>query len=375
MLRVAFIDQTGAAHTGGAQESLLLLLRHLPADIDPQVVLFEPGAYAERIRATGVPVHIVPLAPDLLAIPREHPVAAGMRSYPQACRALAARLRALNVDAVHTNSIKAHFVGAPAARLAGLPCVVHLRDLLDGAAHLALRTLTATFARERIATSNAVARRYRLGPAHVIANPVDIERYALLPGRRAARRELGLPPGTPLVGLVGRINRWKGHDRFLRMFAALGDSRAHAVIVGEARFRDVDFVPDVHALARDLGIADRVSFVPWLDDVRTAYAAIDVNCNCSIREPFGRTTIEAAAAGVPTISFDDGGAGDTIADGVSGTIVPAGDETAFAGALRTYIDDAALRMRRGHAARAHVAPFAAYRHAARVAAVLKVSAA
>jgi len=67
-------------------------------------------------------------------------------------------------------------------------------------------------------------------------------------------------------------------------------------------FRDADFADELHALVTDYDLTERVHFVPWLDDPRPAYAALDVNANTSRAEPFGRTIIEAAACGVPTLS-------------------------------------------------------------------------
>jgi glycosyltransferase involved in cell wall biosynthesis len=187
---------------------------------------------------------------------------------------------------------------------------------------------------------------------------------------------LGIPiDDVPLIGIVGRINRWKGHDRFLRIVAAVNRVvPIRCAIVGEARFRDADFVPELHALAAQLGIADRTSFVPWLADPRLAYAALDVHCNCSEREPFGRSIVEAAAASVPTVAFDDGGAADIIDDGVDGALVPAGNIDAFTDGVLRLVRDRSLRDRTGNAARLASTRFAAPSHAQLVAEVLRRSA-
>jgi glycosyltransferase involved in cell wall biosynthesis len=78
------------------------------------------------------------------------------------------------------------------------------------------------------------------------------------------------------------------------------------------------------ATLEQLGVRERVTFVPWLDDVREIYAATDVNANCSTREPFGRAAVEAAACGVPTVCFDDSGAAETGVDGVTACTIAAG---------------------------------------------------
>jgi glycosyltransferase involved in cell wall biosynthesis len=271
--------------------------------------------------------------------------------------------------------MKAHIIAAPAARLAGIPSVMHLRDMVPGAGRVAVRLIAKTCSRQQIAISNALSRWYAMPRTTVVSNPVDLSRYTSVPDRTDARRQLGIPlDGLPLLGIVGRINRWKGHDRFLRAAAAVN---AHVpircAIIGEARFRDADFVPELHRLAADLGLAERTTFVPWLADPRAAYAALDVHCNCSEREPFGRSIMEAAAAGVPTVAFDDGGAADIIEDGQDGRLVAAGDIDGFAQALLTLVRNSLVREQAGRRARDRSARFDAPQHARVVADILRRS--
>ncbi len=375
-MRVAFVDQAGGK-PGGAQESLALLLDNLPPDIAPIVVLFEDGEFAQRLRDKGFTTRIVAMSEGLRSVTREKPSSLAVVSIPSTVYELVQLFRAERIDLVHTNTVKAHLFAAPAARLAGIPSVMHLRDMVGGIGRSALRAVARTCSRQRIAISGALSRWYDMPKTITIANPVDLTRYVDMLDRSAARRELGIPlDGKPLIGIVGRINRWKGHDRFLRIAAAVNArTPIRCVIVGEARFRDTDFVPELHALAAELGIGASTTFVPWLNDPRVAYAALDVHCNCSEREPFGRSIVEAAAAGVPTVAFDDGGAPDIIRDRIDGRIVPAGDNDAFSAAVLTLVSDGVLRAKYGAAARDGSARFAAPAHAALVADVLRESAA
>jgi glycosyltransferase involved in cell wall biosynthesis len=373
-VRVAFINHNGAK-PGGAEESLSLFLQNRPNDIEPVMLVFEDGEFAQRLRGYGLSTKIIRVPQQLRAVTRENPSTVATLGLPRVIGRLARVLADERVDLVHTNSMKAHLFGAPAARLLGIPSVMHLRDIVEGVGRVALRAVARTCAREQIAISHALSQWYALPHTTVIANPVDLSHYGTTPARADARRMLGIPADdAPLIGIVGRINRWKGHDRFLHAAAALNaQSPIRCAIVGEARFRDEDFVPELHRLAADLGIADRTTFVPWLDDPQVAYAALDVHCNCSEREPFGRSIVEAAAAGVPTVAFDDGGAVDIISDGEDGCIVAAGDTQAFAAALLRLIRDPALREQAGRNARRRSARFAAPEHARLVADILRRS--
>ena len=369
-MRAAFIDQTGDK-AGGAEESLALLLRFLPPEIAPTVIVFEDGEYAERLRAGGLPVIVFAIPGALATTTREHAGGGGMLQLPGAIRRMAALLRASAFDVVHTNTVKAHLIGAPAARLAGIPCVMHLRDALTGTGRLALRSVARLGAHERIAIASTVADAYALPRTTVIENPVDLVRYEQLPDRRATRARLGLPLEGVVIGIVGRINRWKGQDVFLRAVAHAAQRVAvHCAIVGEPRFRDADFVPELHALAADLGLQDATTFVPW-DDPAAIFAALDVHVNASQREPFGRTVIEAAAAGVPSICFADAGVVEFVERGVTTLVVPAGDHIALGDAIARFAADAPARGAAGRASRLWSHRFAAPRPARRVADILE----
>jgi glycosyltransferase involved in cell wall biosynthesis len=336
-LRVAFVGQSGAA-AGGAERTLATYLPFAPRDLVPVAILFEDGAFADELRGLSIPVEIVP-APDSLSKSSRERLRLGafFDTFGHVAR-LARRLRELRIDVVFSNTMKAHFVCAPAARLAGIPCVMHFHDIVDGPLRHALRAVARFGSVERLACARIVAQSLALRHMTVSYGPIVLEAYQTLPNRHEARIRLGLPTDVPVVALVGRINRWKGHDRFLRIAAEINRrARVHFVMVGAPIFRDADFVPELEELVRRLGIEHAVSFIPWVDDVRLVYAAIDVNVNCSTREPFGRSVVEAAGAGVPSVCFDDSGAAETISDGRTGRIVPAGDETSFAGAILEFL--------------------------------------
>jgi glycosyltransferase involved in cell wall biosynthesis len=253
---------------------------------------------------------------------------------------------------------------------------MHFHDTIGGPALTALRAAARMGSRERIACSEMVSRTIGVGSTSVIYGPVNVSAYATLPDRQAARAKLGLPATGPVVALVGRINRWKGHDKFLRIAARVNAKiDAHFAIVGAPIFRDADFVPELHAMTGALGLGDKVTFIPWLDDVREIYAATDVNANCSTREPFGRAIVEAAACGVPTVCFNDSGAAETISDGMTGFTIAPGDEAAFADAILALLGNADHHRRVSAAARASSSRFDAGHIAEQMSVVIRRSAA
>jgi glycosyltransferase involved in cell wall biosynthesis len=370
-VRVAFIDQVGNI-PGGAEETLATFIESARDELLTHAILFEDGAFAQRLRNLGTIVDVLNVPAAMAASTRERVRFSGALHVPGIAMATAGILRRRRIDVVYTNSMKAHFVGAFAARASGIPCVMHFHDIIGGAGLTALRAVATLGSRERIACSEMVSRTIGIGSTNVIYGPIEVERYAHLPDREAARASLGLPAARPIVALVGRINRWKGHDRFLHIAARVSAAvDAHFAIVGAPVFRDADFVPELHALTASLGLRERVTFVPWLNDVRDIYAACDVNVNCSSREPFGRAVVEAAACGVPTVCFDDSGAAEIILDGVNGFKISAGDEPAFAAAIVNLLTSPASHKRISAAAQAGTSRFEAAHIAEQMSAVIR----
>jgi glycosyltransferase involved in cell wall biosynthesis len=370
-VRVAFIDQVGAI-AGGAEETLATFIESARSELLTHAILFEDGAFAQRLRDLGTTVDVLNVPAAMTASTRERVRISGALQVPRIALATGAILRRRRIDVVYTNSMKAHFVGALAARAFGIPCVMHFHDMIGGAGLAALRAVATLGSCERIACSQMVSRRIGIAPTNVIYGPIEMAHYTHLPDRQAARARLGLPADRPIVALVGRINRWKGHDRFLHIAARVSAAvDAHFAIVGAPVFRDADFVPELHAIAASLGLRERVSFVPWLDDVRDIYAATDVNVNCSTREPFGRAVVEAAACGVPTVCFDDSGAAETILDGVNGFAISAGNEAAFADAILKLLTSPASRQQISAAARSGTFRFDAAHIAEQMSAVIR----
>jgi len=371
-IRVAFLNHVGSA-TGGAERTLATSLKHRPPDIEALAILFEDGVFADELRSLGVEVRIVAVPPSVMASTRETFGLAGALAVPKVATMVARLLRRNRVDVLYTNSMKGHVVGSLAGRLARVPCVMHFHDHIDGPGLRVLRTVAKIGSRQRISCSNSVSKQIGLGETTVIYSPVDLECFARLPRRDVARAALGIDIAVPVVAIVGRINRWKGHDRFIRIAAEITAQRlVQFIIVGSPIFRDAEFLVELEETVRELKLEHVVRFFPWVDDVRTVFAATDVMVNCSTREPLGRTAAEAAAAGIPSVVFDDSGAAEWMRETGEGRIVPAGDEHAFAAAIVDLLEESAISHARARPIERSAERFDSVRVAEDVAKVIRV---
>jgi glycosyltransferase involved in cell wall biosynthesis len=147
----------------------------------------------------------------------------------------------------------------------------------------------------------------------VIPNGVDTHRFA--PDERArerVREEWTIGPDETLLGLVGRLDPVKGHEVFLRAFAPIAASaRIRAVFVGTG---PTDYQAGLQTLARELGIADRLTWSGPRTDMPAVYAALDLLVSASFGEGFSNVIAEAMACGVPCVVTDVGDSADIVAD-------------------------------------------------------------
>jgi glycosyltransferase involved in cell wall biosynthesis len=343
-MKLAIVNHLGDVGAG-AEHSLLQFLVRLPRNVEPIFFFFEDGRFARSMRERFGSVTIVPMSERIAMAQRDALRLSAIPDGIDLTLRLAKAIRTQQPDLVLTNSMKAHIVGSLSAKLVGLPCINYVHDFVEGQARTLLQIVSFLCADERLTCSNAVSANIGLAPSTAVYAPLDTAAYAKLPDRGLARTALGLPnDGLPVVGLVGRISRWKGQDRFIRIaIDVLRDTDAHFAIVGSPIFGcDPDYVPELTATVARAGLEQRIHFVPWQTDMPTVFGALDLACSCSTREPFGRTSLEALAGGIPVIAFDDAGVCEIFADGQGGTHVTAGDEIAFARAVRMYLRDPAL---------------------------------
>lgn len=171
-----------------------------------------------------------------------------------------------------------------------------------------------------------------------------------------------LQPGTPPVVLgVGRLHEQKDFPTLLRAFArARAKQEAHLVILGEGKAKHARLSTELMALATQLGIADDVVLLGFVDNPFAYMARASVFVLSSAWEGFGNVIAEALACGCPVVSTDcPSGPAEILEHGKYGPLVPVGDDVALADAilsvLKTPPDRDQLRARSAMFSVDHVA--------------------
>lgn len=353
--RVVFVGHI--ARLSGGEIALVRLLSALKKDVEPHVILGEPGPLVERLERMGVPVEVIPLAGHVRDVRRHGVSRAELNARVIAQTSgyiwrLRRRLRELKPDIVHTNTLKAALYGGIAGRLAGIPVVWHIRDRI-ASDYLPLGP------RVLIRTVGSIV------PSSLIANSCSTLatvplRLSVLRPYRAAVPDCVEPPTVRAlcpkevmtVGMVGRLAPWKGQHVFLRAFASVfRDQEAQARVIGSAMFGDDNYAAELPRLAERLGIDSQVDFRGFREDVWRELRELDVLVHASVvPEPFGQVVLEGMGVGLPVVATAAGGPAELIRDSIDGLLVPPGDIAALAKALRRLRDDPELGERLGAAA-------------------------
>ncbi len=256
-------------------------------------------------------------------------------------RRIRAALRSFRPDLVHVHEPLTPSTSMLVVRAAGVPVVATFHAHLDRSRLLAVAApaLRPTWRRidRCIAVSEAAAEFVSCafpGRLAIVPNGVDVRMFEE-PGASAS----GLPPGRRLLW-VGRLDPQKGFPVAVRAFARLAPEFPDLsfVVAGDGRDRGAVGMLD-EADARRVVVLGSVPH----ERLPAYHAAADVFVSSATgQESFGLVLVEAMAAGVPVVASDIAGYREVVRDGIDGVLVPPGDPSALAAAVRRVLEDPAL---------------------------------
>jgi glycosyltransferase involved in cell wall biosynthesis len=347
-VRVLHLDHTRAR--GGAEYALLRILKRAVWSATlglPSSDAKDAGVFAPLEGVSNVAVEILG-PPQYSGASRSRSVVGLARFASSALRQAASIRRSpafARADLVHANTSRTAVYAAVAGLGSKKPLVIHLRDMVDrkslGTVGYALFT--------RVALRRA---------AGVIANSQSTLASAE-PFLQARSARVVIPSAAGIVaagqyspsghvvarvGMVARLDPWKGQDLLIRAFAEVyGGTDVQLLLAGDAPFGHHDFLSELADLARELGITSQVSFLGHVDDVRAFIDTLDVCVQASVRpEPLGQNILQYLSAGKAIIATSAGGPGEWIQHGRSGLLFEMGNQKSLVENLRRAAD-ASLR--------------------------------
>jgi glycosyltransferase involved in cell wall biosynthesis len=323
-LRVLFVSHT--AELNGAERMLLQTLTGLDRKkVFPLLAVPRSGPLADEAARTGAPVFVVRSKWWLSGRNGvwKQP-AAWLWNIPSVLR-LRSLVRREGVDLVFSNS-SANFGGALAARLADVPHVWSIHEILGGPRRLlsfllgsrmlvwAIESLSQAVIVNSEATAAPFGRSSRI---RRVPNGIDLRSAA---GRRddRLRRRLGFEKKHKVVGVVGKITPGKGQREAILALAGLSARRPDVRLLCVGVVGDPRYFASLRELVRRRGLESRVVFSGYVADIFSYIRLMDLLLITSRSESFGRTAVEAMAAGVPVLAVAVGGLTEIISSGRTG---------------------------------------------------------
>lgn len=320
---------------GGVEQFIMTLSRQLMLEHVPVlVIVLYDGPLLARLKDAGVPTVLV----------------AGGRYSPSSVLRVAKILRTHEITVLHTHGYKAAVLGGMAASLAG---VAHVRtehgrvepwsgrarvkmEINSALEHAATRWLTHTV----VFVSGDIQTRSRVSGCGVVERVIHngIE-PAVAAGEIRAADVLVRHADTFWIGIVGRIAPVKGHEYLIRAAAQLHDLPGIRIaVLGSGPMEE-----ECRQLCAELGLGERVQFLGFRPNIADYMRQLDVLAMPSRHEGLPYTLLEAMEHKIPVVASAVGGLAEVLQDGVTGLLVPSGDVSGLASALRRLHDDACLR--------------------------------
>jgi glycosyltransferase involved in cell wall biosynthesis len=264
---------------------------------------------------------------------------------------------------LHTHTSKAGLLGRLAAKLAGIPVVVHTPHghvffgyfgPLKTRMFIMLERLASRITDRIVALTDREKEDYILfkianaDKLVVINSGIELGKFEEIPfnEKQDLKSELGIPDNSLVVGTVGRLVPVKGPE-FLIEAARYIHSKHHNtsfVFTGDGPLKQ-----DLEQKARKLGIEKNILFLGWRDDVARIICIYDIFCLPSLNEGMGRVLVEAMALGKPIVASDIGGIPDLVVHGKNGFLVPPKNSLQLARHIQILIEDKEKREKMGQA--------------------------
>jgi len=352
---------------GGAQQTVLYLMRHLDPDLFEQIIITGEGGL---------------LLPELSSVPclRHYVVSElnrriginGLLTDFKAIYKIRAILRSENPDISHTHTPKAGVIGRWASWWAGVPKIVHtFHGFGFGECHPSLKRwfyvlterLTGMITTQFIAVSETSRLRgqhygfYLEKNCGLIRSGVDFSSFQVtMPDKSKKKMELGLKPSDRIVGVVAGFKPPKGLHHFLDVARKILDRRPETkfLMVGDGELR-TELESQVHRLYLDRA----VKMLGWRRDIPDLLQIFDVFLLTSQWEGLPKVLLEAMSLGVPIVATAVDGVGEVVRSGETGYLTSPDNTTEMTERVLDLLENEALRVSMGKRSRLIVEPFSA----------------
>lgn len=255
-------------------------------------------------------------------------------------------------DVIHANTSRSAVYGAIACTFSRKPLVVHLRDEVSAESlgrlgwaafsKLALRRATAVIGNSQWTLNSALPFIDEKCLRFVVPSASGIEPVVSSVVNDQVTR----------IGMVARIDPWKGQRLLLHAFSSLENSgEIQLLFAGSAQFGHSDYLSELRGVVNELDMGDRVKFFGHVGNVAEFIESLDICIHSSLRpEPLGQNILQYLAAGKPVIAANAGGPAEWINPGINGLLFETGNVEALGQCIDSLVKDREMRNRLSQAA-------------------------
>lgn len=349
MVRILYVNLQGKI--GGAENSLLLLVKHLQSQFVASVACPDRTQLSRMLASVQIDSYGLPGPPRRLY----SSISALVYWLRTSLRLIEITFRT-NPDVIHANSFYAGLPAVLTALVTRKKLLLHARDLAN---FRFLSRFYGRFSQRIIAVSHAVRNDLIEKGIHpdkiqVIYNGVDKDSFSQSGGAKDTLRASGYPGRDSFIfAHIGQFVPWKNQILFLKAASNVAKyiRDARFALVGANIFsRGTKYERSVFSYAKSSPIAERIDFVGWQENMNEVWPKVDCLVHTAGQEPFGRVIIEAMAHRIPVIAVGTCGPSEIIQDHKTGILVPADDVEALSEAMLNVAQNCQLTGRLVNAA-------------------------
>ncbi len=344
----------GSSDLYGASRIFLISARSLMEEGHKvYVALSEEGALSEALKAYGIPVKIIRLGVVRRKYFSPSGVVNRLRVMSTAVKVLGGWIASEQIETIYSNTA-AIWTGAWLAKRKRLRHIWHLHEIISSPAWFAkfMGNLVNRYSDKVIVVSQAV---YENWSPHIansklirIYNGIDYDNYtAPVP---SLREELNIPANICVIGMIGRVNPWKGQTYFLEIANYLNKNFLDLlfILAGDAFPGEEYLYEVVRGKIKSYRLEDKVINLGFREDVPRLLSTMDIFVLPSILpDPFPTVILEAMAGGKAVVATKHGGAVEMLDDGNAGVLIPWDDPKAAAWQIGNLIKDRSRRIELG----------------------------
>lgn len=358
MKNILFIHQSAELY-GSDKTLLVLVVDFKKRGLHPIVVLPEYGPLYDCLLNEGINTLVLPV----LKVSRKMFSIKGVLAFPfqinTAIKRLDNALKDIKIDLVYSNTL-AVLLGYFYAQKRKCKHIWHIHEIIRHPklvksifSYLIQSKANSTIIYNSIATQQFWEKMNSPTNHSVVWNGLKKPEQNLWSAdelRLFRQQKFNAQPDDIIIGLVGRINKWKGQILLLEAFAQIAPKfqNIKLVYVGSCPPNQEEYLAALEMQIKGHKLLDRVSILPFQPNIWQIWQTLDLAVVPSIEpEPFGLVAIEAMLSQKPVIAAAHGGLLEIVDDGISGILFEPNNQSQLEHALTTLIENKALRIKFG----------------------------